>query len=79
MRTVRTILVNAAVAAVSILVGVLLCEVGARLVLNPADYLSVTTYSDDILGIKVAPNSAGFDVWGFRNPGVPSSADVVTV
>ena len=79
MRIVRTVLVNAAVAAVSILVGVVLCEVGARLVLNPADYLSVTTYSDDILGIKVAPNSAGFDVWGFRNPGVPSAADVVTV
>lgn len=79
MTIVRTILANVAVVVVSILVGVVLCEVGARLVLNPADYLSVTTYPDDVLGIRIAPNSAGFDGWGFRNPSVPASADVVTV
>ncbi len=79
MKIVRTVLANVAVVAVSLLVGVVLCEVGARLILNPADYLSVTTYPDDILGIRIAPNSAGFDAWGFRNPGVPSSADVVAI
>jgi hypothetical protein len=79
MKFARTILANMAVVAVSIVIGIVLCEVGARVVLNPADYLSVTTLSDDVLGIRIAPNSAGFDAWGFRNPGVPSSADVVTV
>jgi hypothetical protein len=49
------------------------------LILNEADYLSVNTVKDDILGITIAPNSSGFDEWGFRNKRVPLTADVVTV
>ena len=75
----RQALANAVVFLVSLLVGIILCEAGARLVLNPADYLSVTTRSDPILGITIAPNSPGFDSWGFRNAGVPETADVVAI
>ncbi len=64
---------------VSFSIGVLLCEAGARLILNPADYLSAETIRDNVLGITIAPNSSGFDEWGFRNRRVPSTADVVAI
>jgi hypothetical protein len=64
---------------VSITIGVLLCEAGSRLLLNPADYLSATTVKDKVLGITIASHSRGFDEWGFRNRRVPSRADVVAL
>jgi|CXWL01.1.fsa_nt_gi hypothetical protein len=64
---------------VSISIGVVLCEAGSRLALNSSDYLSVKTIRDNVLGITIAPNSSGFDEWGFRNRGVPSIADIVAV
>lgn len=63
----------------SVALGVVLCEGASRLVLNPADYLSAKTIKDDVLGITIAPESSGFDEWGFRNRGVPSRADVVAI
>jgi hypothetical protein len=64
---------------VSLVIGGLLVEAGARLVLDPADYLSVTTVPDEVLGIRVAPGSGGFDSWGFRNRAIPASAEIVAV
>lgn len=75
----KQILVNVAVMLTSLLVGTMLCEVGARLVLNPADYLSVTMLRDPVLGMTIAPGSPGFDKWGFRNPVVPASVDVLAI
>jgi hypothetical protein len=72
-------LLNAVVLCVALTIGLLLGEGGARLVLNPADFLSVRTIRDDVLGIRVAPGTAGFDEWGFRNPRVPSAADIVAI
>jgi len=65
--------------SVSTIMSLLLCEVGFRLALNPADYLSVMTLKDNILGITIAPNSSGFDEWGFRNKTVPSVAEVIAI
>ncbi len=70
---------NGVTLLLSAVVGLLLCEGGARLVLNPADYLSPESVKDDILGMTIAPNSAGFDAWGFRNEKVPSAVDVVAI
>src|SRR5215217_5795394 len=70
---------NVAVALFSLVAALVLCEVGARMFLNSADYLSVTTVKDDVLGMTIAPKSAGFDSWGFRNSTVPAHADVVAV
>lgn len=67
------------VLVVALVVGCLLGEVGSRLVLNPADYLTAKTVPDDILGIRIASNSSGFDEWGFRNKRVPSTTDIVAV
>ncbi len=75
----KPVLANVAVALVSVLVGTILCEVGARFVLNPADYLSVTLLRDPVLGMTIAPDSPGFDKWGFRNPAVPESVDVLAL
>ena len=79
MNRLKQTALNATVIGFSVIVALALCEFGARLFLNSADYLSVTTVKDDILGMTIAPHSAGFDAWGFRNPGVPRQADVVAV
>ena len=79
VQRIRRALANGLVLGLSLSIGLLLCELGARLVLNPADYLSVKTVSDDILGITIAPGSTGFDSWGFRNDGVPGSVDVAAI
>jgi hypothetical protein len=76
----KPILGNAAVFIVSLGAGLLLAEFAARMVLNPADYLSVNMAQDKILGATVPKlGSEGFDKWGFRNLEVPSSAEIVAV
>jgi len=70
---------NGLVLLVSLATAVMLCEAGARLFLDPADYLSATTERDDVLGIRIPPGSPGYDEWGFRNRAVPSSAAVVAL
>jgi hypothetical protein len=76
---IRRALTNGLLLLVALGLGLLLSEVGARLLLNPADYLSATTVSDDILGLRIAPGAPGFDAWGFRNPRVPASVDIVAL
>ena len=67
------------VLVIALVLGLLLGELGSRLILNPADYLSAKTVPDDILGIRIAANSSGFDEWGFRNTRVPPTVDIVAV
>lgn len=71
--------INTAVVLTSLLVGVLVSETAARLMLNPADYLSVTTVPDAALGMTIEPNASGFDMWGFRNPAVPRRVNVLAL
>lgn len=70
---------NLLILSVSVAIGIILCEAGSRLILNPADYLSAKTIGDKVLGITIAPNSSGFDEWGFRNRRVPTNADIVAI
>src|SRR5580700_1175979 len=74
------LIANLALLAVSAGIGLLLCEFVSRLILNPADYLSVELVQNDILG-AVLPSSAakGFDKWGFRNREVPITSDIVAI
>ena len=58
---------------------ILVCELGARLILNEADYLSPKMSRDSVLGHKIEMPSIGFDDWGFRNSRVPTSATIVAV
>lgn len=72
-------LANLALFAVSMVVALVVCEWGSRLVFDPVDYLSPRLVRDDILGIRLPPRSSGHDEWGFRNPDVPASADIVAI
>lgn len=63
----------------SLTISLLLSEGAARVLLNPADYLTVSLVRDDILGIRVAQGTTGFDRWGFRNRSVPRNVDIVAI
>ena len=62
--------------ALALIVAAVLGEGVARLVLDPADFLMVR---DPILGQRLDPGGSGHDQWGFRNPEVPESVEVVTI
>ena len=78
-KAIKSVIQNGLVTIFAIAISLLLSECGARLLLNPADYLSAATIRDDILGIRIASGSKGFDEWGFRNPNVPRTADIVAL
>jgi hypothetical protein len=75
----KNTILNCLLIAVACLIGVFIAEVGARLILNPADYLSVTAVPDDQLGMVINSGSKGFDDWGFRNREVPTKSDIVAI
>jgi hypothetical protein len=64
---------------VSSIVALLLAEILARQILDAADYLKVEKIDDSILGHRIDPSMSSFDAWGFRNPSVPASADIVAI
>src|SRR5262245_51387154 len=72
---------NLLVLVLSTVVGILLSEDLARVVLNASDYLSVEMVHDEVLGAipSAHTRNGGFDAWGFRNRRVPVSADVVAI
>ena len=71
--------VNFLIVGFSILLGLVICEGGARLFLDSADYLGKELLDDKILGAVLAPNTSGYDEWGFRNKTVPQSVDIVAI
>src|SRR5260370_897219 len=76
----RKALLNLSLFAASVGFGLLLAEFGARLFLNPSDFLSLEVVPDDILGATPSRSAlAAFDKWGFRNPKVPQTTDIVAV
>jgi len=81
MRLFRTCVTNLLLLAMAGVFGLLLCEGIARLVLRPADYLSVEMVKDEVLGAVPSPHTkaGGFDAWGFRNREVPDTADIVVI
>jgi hypothetical protein len=77
---IKKLLLNVVALTISTCIGLLLCELVARLVLNSSDLLSVEIVHDDILGgVPSHTAKAGFDAWGFRNRAVPQTADIVAV
>jgi hypothetical protein len=80
MMSAKRIFTNLSVVIVSAALGLLLCELASRLILHPADYLEVQMVKDEALGaVPSASSRSGLDKWGYRNPGVPASADIVAV
>ena len=72
-------IVNVFILLVSLVVGLLLCELGSRIFLDPVDYLSPSTVRDNIMGFAISPKSGGHDEWGFRNQKVPLSSEIVAL
>ena len=80
IKKMKKVLINLSVLVVSIGVGLLLAEFGARLFLNPADFLRLDVVSDPVLGAVPSPSAmASFDRLGFRNRKVPETVDIVAV
>jgi len=79
MRWIKRTLVNIALLLGSTVLALSLCELGCRMFLNPADYLSQDPVPDPILGAVLKVHGSGYDAWGFRNPKVPSSVDIVAI
>lgn len=76
----KKVILNLLVLVIATAASLLLAEFGARMVLNASDFLRLEVVPDPILGAVPSPSAmAGFDKWGFRNPGVPPAADVVAV
>lgn len=76
----KSILLNLVVSGVAVGIALLLAEGTARLILNPADFLRLEVVHDDILGAVPSKSAlASFDRWGFRNPKVPETSDIVAV
>jgi hypothetical protein len=78
---IKSIFANTLLAGAAGLVALLIGEGAVRLVVNPSDYLSVQLFTHEVLGATPSRVSAGggFDDWGFRNPRVPPSADIVAI
>jgi hypothetical protein len=77
---IRKVLINLCLLVATTGIALLLGEVVSRRVLNPSDYLGVEMVQDDVLGaVPSATAKAGFDAWGYRNPEVPKTADIVAV
>jgi hypothetical protein len=79
VKSLRRGIFNAGVVVASLVAGVFVCEAVARIVLNPADYLSATTVADETLGIRLVAGTRGTDEWGFRNVKVPPTVDIVAI
>jgi len=80
MTKLRKASINICILALSLAIGLLLCEFLSRMILHSADFLSIEPVSDDVLGmVPSAATKAGYDAWGFRNRQVPEQADIVAV
>ncbi|MFD3191585.1 GDSL-type esterase/lipase family protein [Sedimentitalea sp. HM32M-2] len=64
---------------VSALVSVLLAEAVVRIAFDPVDYLAIETEADPVLNHRIAPGAGGHDDWGYRNPQVPETAEVLAI
>lgn len=78
---IRNALVNLTFLSIALAIGLVLSELLARFVLNPADYLQVEMVNDPVLGAVPSPSTRGhgFDRWGFRNADVPERVDIVAI
>lgn len=65
--------------AISGFLSLLLAEGVLRLVLDPVDYLAAATVADPILQHRIEGGASGHDAWGYRNPAVPATAEIMAI
>jgi len=64
---------------ISIFLSILVVEGITRIVFDPIDYLKPRTIDDNILGLRIRPNTGAHDSWGFRNKFIPITTDIVAI
>ncbi|MBF0188772.1 MAG: hypothetical protein HQL50_12685 [Magnetococcales bacterium] len=75
----RRLLLSLLTMLIGLSVGLLLVEGGARLVLDPVDYLKPVLSRHEVLGHAIESGSAHHDRWGFRNSEVPDTVQIVAI
>ena len=73
------ILKNLLLIVFSLIVALVVAEIGARIIFDPIDFLKPVTIKDEVLRHRIEPGSGAHDDWGFRNTDVPESAQIVTI
>ena len=64
---------------IAVIASLLLAEGVSRVFFDPVDYLWPKQSPDEILRLRINPNSRAHDSWGFRNKSVPERADIVAI
>ncbi len=72
-------LINIGLMILSLCACLLLGEGILRLFIRADDLMEPRRLMDSVLKRRVAPYSGGHDAWGYRNPTVPSHADIVII
>ena len=75
----KKILITAALILAGLIVGTAFSEIALRIAYHPTDYLRPELEKHEYLRVKIKPNSAGFDKWGFRNRSIPEKVDMITI
>jgi lysophospholipase L1-like esterase len=64
----------------SLAFSLILTECIMRVLFSPVDYLQpYLIYDNELRALRVKPNSAGHDSWGYRNKAVPNIVDIVAI
>jgi hypothetical protein len=71
------VLGNLLLLATSLAVSILIAEFGARMALDPVDFLNPTLKNDDMLQYRIDGRTGGHDAWCFRNVRVPARGENV--
>lgn len=64
---------------IAVIASLFLAEGVTRVFFDPVDYLWPRQSPDEILRLRINPNSRAHDSWGFRNKYVPERADIVAI
>jgi hypothetical protein len=75
----RSLLVKATVLLVTTAICLVALEGAVRVLMDPVNFLRPAMETDPILRRRIAAGSGGHDEWGFRNPSVPESAQIVAI
>ena len=79
MKGIRKFSINFGILIIASCIAFVVGELGTRLILNPADYLSQDPIPDKILGAVLKSHGSGYDEWGFRNKTIPTSVEIVAI
>ncbi|MCP4902680.1 MAG: SGNH/GDSL hydrolase family protein [bacterium] len=75
----KQLLIKLSLMSVATMLCLVMAEPIVRLIVDPVNYLLPEMIDDDRLRRRIQGGSGGHDDWGFRNPEVPESVEIVAV